>query len=160
MSGSLSASLGLDAARALDPARYAIGGVTPRVAVRPASRAEAAEALHAAARAGLGVVPWGGGVALPFEEAPARYEVALDLTALDSVVEYEPADLTITAECGATIAALRATLAAHGQEVPLEAAHAARATLGGVLAANASGQGRLAPKDSMAFSFAPAAALP
>jgi glycolate oxidase FAD binding subunit len=42
-----------------------------------------------------------------------------------------------------TIAALRATLAARWQELPLEAPHANRATLGGTLAANASGPRRL-----------------
>ncbi|MEO5618697.1 MAG: FAD-binding oxidoreductase [Candidatus Eisenbacteria bacterium] len=134
----------------MDLKRYAMNGVAPRHAVRPASREEAAEALRAADRDRRGVVPWGGGVALPFEAAPAGYDVALDLTALDRIVEYEPADLTLTAECGVTIATLRATLAAQGQELPLEAAHADRATLGGVLAANASGPRRRrfgAPRD-------------
>ena len=143
-------TLGLDAARAIDPARYAIGGGAPRAAVRPASREEAAEAMRAAARDGLHVVPWGGGVALPFETAPAHYDVALDLSALDAIVEYEPDDLTLTAECGATLASLRATLAARGQELPLEASHAARATLGGAIAANAAGARRRAfgaPRD-------------
>jgi glycolate oxidase FAD binding subunit len=134
----------------VDLSRYAIGGVLPRHAARPATREEAAEALRAAVRDGLGVVPWGGGVALPFESAPERYGLALDLGALDSIAEYEPADLTLTAECGVTIAALRAALAPHGQELPLEAAFPARATLGGVLAANASGPRRRrfgAPRD-------------
>jgi len=66
------------------------------------------------------------------------------------VVEYEAEDLTLTAECGATLGALADTLDARGQELPLEAAHASRATLGGVLAANASGPRRLrlgAPRD-------------
>ena len=134
----------------LDPERFAIAGMTPRAAIRPASREELAEALAAAARDGLAVVPWGGGVALGREAAPERYDVAIDMTGLDRVVDYEPADLTLTAECGATLAALRATLAARGQELPLEAAFAGRATLGGTLAANASGPRRLrfgAPRD-------------
>jgi FAD/FMN-containing dehydrogenase len=51
--------------------------------------------------------------------------------------------MTLTAECGVTIAALRAALAARSQELPLEGGFADRATLGGVLAANASGPRRL-----------------
>jgi len=143
-------SLGLDAARAADPARYAIGGVVPRAAVRPATREEVAEALKAASAGKLAAVPWGGGAGLAREPAPARYDLALDLTALDRIVEYDPEDLTLTAECGVGIERLRATLVGRGQELPLEAARAARATLGGVLAANASAARRLrfgAPRD-------------
>lgn len=141
---------GLSPARSADPARYALSGRAPRAAVRPASREEVAEALRAAARDGLAVVPWGGGTALPHEPAPERYDLALDLAGLDRVVEYDPEDLTVTAECGVTLAALRNALAARGQELPLEAAHEARATLGGALAANASGPRRLrfgSPRD-------------
>jgi len=143
-------SLGLDAARAADPARYAIAGVVPRAALRPATREEAAEALKAASAEKLAAVPWGGGVGLAREPAPPRYDLALDLTSLDRIVEYDPEDLTLTAECGVHIESLRATLAARGQELPLEAPRAARATLGGVLAANASAPRRPrfgAPRD-------------
>ena len=125
------ASLGLDPTRAVDPAGYAMSGRAPHAAVRPETREELAEALRAATRDGLGVVPWGGGVALSREPAPARFDVALDLRGLNRVVEYESDDLTLTAECGVTLETLRATL-------------------GGVLAANASGARRLAlgaPRD-------------
>lgn len=140
----------LDPARSVDPARYAIADQAPREALRPVTAAEVGEVLGAAARERLAVVPWGGGVSLPHCASPGRYDLALDLTALDRIVEYEPEDLTLTAECGITIATLRATLAARGQELPIEAAHAGRATLGGALAANASGPRRYrfgAPRD-------------
>jgi len=146
----MSATLGLDAARACDPARYALGGIAPRQAVRPTSREEVAEVLRAAAAERLTVLPWGGGVALTRERAAPAHDVALDLSGLDRVIEYDPADFTFTAECGVTLATLRAQLAARSQELPLEGAHAARATLGGVLAANASGPRRLrfgSPRD-------------
>ena len=146
----MSATLGLGAARALDPQGYAMSGRAPRLAIRPADRDELCEALRAASRDGLGVVPWGAGVSLSREPAPARFDVALDLRGLDRVTEYEPDDLTLTAECGATIETLRETLRARGQELPLEGAEAWGATLGGVLASNASGARRLmlgSPRD-------------
>lgn len=137
-----SGALGLDGARAVDPARHAIGGRAPAHAVRPASRDEVAEVLRAASRDRLTVVTWGGGVELSAAGPPDRYDVALDLTALDRVIEYDPEDLTLTAECGITLSSLAAAVSARGQELPLEAPLPARATLGGVLAANASGPRR------------------
>jgi glycolate oxidase FAD binding subunit len=140
----------LEAARALDPEAFRIGDRNPSRVARPRSQDELAETVRAAAKDGLALVPWGGGVALARERPPSRYDLALDLTGLDRVIEYEPEDQTLTAECGVTIQSLRALLAARGQELPLEASHSDRATLGGVLAANASGPRRLrfgAPRD-------------
>jgi FAD/FMN-containing dehydrogenase len=144
-----SATLGLDSARALDPALYGAPDRAPRLALRPVSYDEVAEVLRAASHDGLTVIPFGGpvGAALAAELPP--FDIALDLGALDRVVEYEPEDLTVTAECGVTLATLRGTLAARGQELPLEAPSGAT-TLGGALAANASGARRLrfgAPRD-------------
>ena len=143
-------ALWLDPARTLDPAAYALGGRAPRLALRPASAEEVGEALAAATGDGLAVVPWGGGSKLAGGPLPRRYDLALDLTALDRVIEYDPEDLTLTAQCGARLAALREVVSARGQELPLESAHAERATLGGVLATNDSGPRRLrlgSPRD-------------
>jgi len=136
--------------KALDPAGYSIGSNTPRAAVRPGSHDELAAVLRACAAAGAAALPWGGGTALGREAAHARHDVAIDCTTFDRIVEYDPEDMTLTAECGVTLATLAATLAARGQELPLEGGDADRATLGGVLAANASGPRRLrfgAPRD-------------
>jgi len=140
----------LDSARAVDPSRYGAPGSTPRTALRPASREEVAEALRAATRDGLRVIPFGGPPDPSLAADLPPYDLALDLSALDRVVEYEPEDLTLTAECGVTLETLRATLAARGQELPLESPGGGRTTLGGTLAANASGPRRLrlgAPRD-------------
>jgi glycolate oxidase FAD binding subunit len=140
---SAASTLGLNAARAADPAAYAISGAIPRHAVCPATRGELVEAVRAAAAEDLKIVPWGGGVSLHMVAPPPRYDVALDLTALNRIVEYDADDLTITAECGVTLHALRNALAARGQELPLEGARSDVATLGGALAANTSGARRL-----------------
>lgn len=134
----------------LTRADFKISGVAPSEIWVPASPEAVAEAVRTCAGARETLVPWGGGVALAQEAPPERYDRALGLGALDAMVAYEPDDFTLTAQCGITIAELRRTLAARGQELPLEAAHAERATLGGVLAANASGARRLrfgAPRD-------------
>ena len=140
----------LSIARAVDTTRFAIGGVLPSAALRPGTAEEAAEIVRACGADGLALVPWGGGAALTREEAPGRYDVALDLGGLHRITIHEAEDFTVTAECGITLSDLRAALAAKGQELPLEAAEAWSATLGGVLAANASGPRRLrfgSPRD-------------
>ncbi len=138
------------APRIVDAARFTMSGRAPRQAWRPENAREVADALQQCAAERLALVPWGGGVALAREQAPERYDVALDLTAMKRVTVYEPEDFTVTAECGITLADLRETLAAQKQELPLEGAEAWGATLGGVLAANASGARRRAfgsPRD-------------
>jgi glycolate oxidase FAD binding subunit len=79
---------------------------------------------------------------------PARYDVALGLDLLAQVIEYEPADLTITVEAGMTLGALADTLAAQGQFLPIDAPM--ESCVGGVLATGASGVSRHAyglPRD-------------
>ena len=141
---------GLEALGTLEASPYALGGMAPRLALRPGSAADVAAALQVADRDGLAVVPWGGGTLLDRTRAPERYDLALDLSGLDRIVEYDPEDLTLTAQCGVTLERLAATVGAKGQIVPLESAHPGSATLGGVLAANTSGPRRLrlgAPRD-------------
>ena len=137
--------------RERDAARYAIGGGVPGMALRPESPEEVVDAVRDCARRGLALVPWGGGVSLGNEpDPPPRYDVALDLRALRDVPVYERDDYTVTAGCGITMGELRARLAEQGQELPLETAGEDAATLGGVLACNASGPRRLifgAPRD-------------
>jgi glycolate oxidase FAD binding subunit len=62
--------------------------------------------------------------------------------ALKRVIEYEPHDLTISVEAGLSWRELVRTVSAHRQMVPLDPPFAARATVGGVVAANSSGPRR------------------
>jgi glycolate oxidase FAD binding subunit len=87
-------------------------------------------------------VPWGGGTAVGVGVPPARAGLVLHLGRLAALVEHEPGDLTATAQAGITLGALQAALRARGQWLSLDPPDAARATLGGVLAANASGPRR------------------
>jgi glycolate oxidase FAD binding subunit len=61
---------------------------------------------------------------------------------LNRLVEHEPGDLTATAEAGMPFATLQAALRERGQWLSLDPPEPERATLGGVLAANASGPRR------------------
>ena len=70
--------------------------------------------------------------------------VALDVSGLRGIVEYDPAELTLTARAGTPVAELDAALAEHGQYLPFDPPLAAAgATIGGVIAAGTSGPGAL-----------------
>lgn len=132
------------------PEPLMIDGVAPQVVAEPADAAELARVLQWADRERLGVVPVGGATALDLGFPPERADVAVLTRRLNAVVEYEPADLTVTVGAGITLAELNRGLAEHGQCLPLEAPLPERATIGGVLAINASGPLRTgygAPRD-------------
>jgi glycolate oxidase FAD binding subunit len=118
-----------------EPSSYALGGRTPATVHAPRDADAVAALLRASDDARAAVVFFGGNTLQALGNAPARYDVAIDLRGLDRVVDYEPRDLAIGAEAGVTIATLNATLAKHGQFVPLDAPRASLATVGGTLAA-------------------------
>ncbi|MDQ6674746.1 MAG: FAD-binding oxidoreductase [Chloroflexota bacterium] len=121
-----------------------IDGVSAAHRLAPASASEVAEAVHAADRAGQAVAPIGGGTQLELGMPPTRLDVVIDTTALDRVVEYEPADLTITVEAGIRFSRLQSLLGEHGQFLALDPPAEDDATLGGLIATNASGPLRFA----------------
>jgi glycolate oxidase FAD binding subunit len=126
-----------------DTHAYAIAGAAPIRVEHPTSPEAVAAALAAAREASEAVVPWGAGTKQQWGNPPRRYDVAVDLTALDQVLEYEPADLVVTAQPGVPLRALQERLGASGQFLALDPPYGAHATVGGTLAANASGPSRL-----------------
>ncbi|HEX3466564.1 MAG TPA: FAD-binding oxidoreductase, partial [Candidatus Elarobacter sp.] len=116
-------------------AAYAVGELVPARVAEPADAAEVAALLGAASEAGESVVAFGGGTLQRASNAPARYDVALSTKRLNALHEYDPRELTAGVGAGMTLAALDAVLAKHGQFLPLDAPFAARATVGGTLAA-------------------------
>jgi glycolate oxidase FAD binding subunit len=123
---------------------YVVDGLTPSVVVTPGSQAETAAALRAAGDAGAAVVPFGGGTRRWLGMPPERYDVALDLRRIDALIEHEPADLTVTVEAGMRLLTLQRLLGEKGQWLPLDPPVSDDATVGGVLATNASGPARIA----------------
>src|ERR687883_1494657 len=75
---------------------------------------------------------------------PRRLDQIIETTGLNRVVEYEPADLTVTVEAGMRFAELQQRLAEEGQFLALDPPAAEGATIGGVIATNASGPLRFA----------------
>ncbi len=121
---------------------HALDGRAPEAVVFPGSKEEVSALLVLAAEEAIPVTPWGGGTKMAIGAPPSRLGLVLGLKRLTRVVEHEPGDLTATVECGITVAALQAELGKRGQWMSLDPAHPERATLGGILASNASGPRR------------------
>lgn len=124
------------------------GGVGPVVA-RPASSDQVQAVIRVAveegwrvrpAGAGVGLDLWpGGGRADPIPPPPAEPHLLLSTGAMQGVLSYEPADLTLEVGAGTTLAALDRRLAEHDQWLPLDPPGGDRVTVGGVVAAGVAG---------------------
>lgn len=121
---------------------YVLEGRTPEAVVFPGSKEEIAAIVKLAAEEGVPITPWGGGTTLAIGSPPTRVGLVLALKRLDRVLEHEPGDLTATVETGITLHALQSKLGKCGQWLSLDPAFVERATLGGIVASNASGPRR------------------
>lgn len=124
------------------PLHYVLDGATPAIAFAPTDPTEVATLLHAADEGGLAVAPLGARTATALGRPLTRYDVALDLRALDRVIEYVPDDLVITVQGGVTLATLQMTLHEHGQYLPVDPPPGDEVTVGGMLASARSGAWR------------------
>ncbi len=118
---------------------YKIDDLTPEIVISPDSEEQVCAILQEAHNNGGGVCPRGGGTRIDFGNAPGSYTAALNITGLNGIKEYEPADLTVITGAGMTVKKLNASLAEHGQFIPLNPPHPDRATVGGTLVSNGYG---------------------
>jgi glycolate oxidase FAD binding subunit len=122
---------------------YAVDGVVPTVVAFPGSVEEVSAVLAACSAAGAAVVPWGGGVHMGLGGLPKKLDVILGLGRLNRVLDHEPGDMTSTVQAGMPLGDYQAHLSRHGQMLGLDPPGGDRSTIGGILAANASGPRRL-----------------
>ena len=114
------------------------GGLTP------ATAAEVAEAVHGAAGARRRLLVRGGGTKI-VGSGCSEFDAVLSVAELGSIVDYDPAELVLTAGPGAPLAEIESVLAGRSQQLAFEPGSAgAGATLGGAIACNDSGPRRVA----------------
>jgi glycolate oxidase FAD binding subunit len=121
---------------------FEIDGVPARLVATPGSVEEASQVLRAAAEDGLAVAVVGGGSKLGLGNPPDRVDLLVSTAGLDRVLEHAAGDLVVRVQAGARLADLQTVLAPAGQWLALDPPEP-RATVGGVVAANASGPRRL-----------------
>jgi glycolate oxidase FAD binding subunit len=120
-------------------------GVHTGAVERPTQEKEARQILARAFQEKRTVLLCGGGTAMGAGLLPETVDIALDTTAMNRVLAFDPQNLNLAVLAGTTLDAVNGYLAEQGKGffLPLDPPFSRRATIGGVYAANSSGPLRL-----------------
>jgi FAD/FMN-containing dehydrogenase len=129
-------------------AYYAVDGIRPEVVVFPSEESHVKRILESAYRHSAVVIPRGHGSKMGLGDIPIRADVILSLERLKSIIEFLPDDLTVTVQAGITLPELQRQLLPKNLTLPIDppcgkATSPVLATLGGIIATNSNGPGRL-----------------
>lgn len=109
----------------------------------PNSARELATLLGEIVAKGNAVAPVGGGTKLRFGNPLSRAVTRVSTRKLASVLAYEPDDMTISVEAGASMASVWETLADRGLTIPIDVPEPESETIGGLIATGLCGPRRL-----------------
>ena len=122
---------------AADPSvlsHYTVDEITPSAVAKPASAEQVAESVRFAALEKLALIPCGHRTKLEIGTPPSRYDIALDMTGLHQIAHYDPGDLTVSVDAGASFNDLAAPLYKQKQFLPLSVPFYFESTIGGIIA--------------------------
>lgn len=125
-------------------ANYVIDGIMPHFVAMPGDIQEIQAIVKVAAAQGASIIPRGSGTKMALGNPPRSADIVLSLARLNKIIEHDVANLTMTVQAGAKVEDLQRVVGRHGQLLPLDPSYPDEATVGGVVAANASGPHRLA----------------
>jgi glycolate oxidase FAD binding subunit len=111
----------------------------PKVVFEPDTIADAASRIAESERAGEAVGIIGGGTDLGIGNPPHRLDLVIRTGKLGRIVEHAPSDQIMAVEAGASLAYVQEVAGAHGQRLAIDPPLPGRATIGGIVAANAFG---------------------
>jgi glycolate oxidase FAD binding subunit len=118
-----------------------VEGVEPSLVVEPGSVEEASELMKLAAREGLVVAPRGGGTKMHIGDPPTSLDLIVSTARMDEVIEYVPGDQVVRVQAGIKLEDLQNHLSGSDQMLAIDPPERG-ATIGGIVAANASGPRR------------------
>jgi glycolate oxidase FAD binding subunit len=150
-------------------AGHGVDGVLPKAVVFPTDVKQVAEVVKYANREALSLVPWGCGTKIGLGYPPKRLDMVVSTSRLNQITDVDAANLTMTVRAGVRFRDAQARVASEenrcylpledpvteGDEmvcserehtgcfIPLDPPHSDRATVGGILATNATGPRRL-----------------
>ncbi|HYP41492.1 MAG TPA: FAD-binding oxidoreductase [Chloroflexia bacterium] len=119
----------------------AVMGVVPSVVATPGSVEEVSRLLAWANGRGLKVVPCGARTKLDRGNAPAGYDILLEMSNLSRIIEHAAGDMTVTAQAGVRLSELQGVLAGAGQFLAIDPP--LPGTVGGLVATGDSGPRRV-----------------
>ena len=122
---------------------FAVDGKAPQAVVFPSSVEETSSVMAIASEAAVKVIPWGAGSQMALGAIPERVDLVVALKRLNQMVDHEWGDMTATVRGGMRLEEFQQVLGQHQQFLPLDPPFANQATVGGLLATNASGPRRL-----------------
>jgi glycolate dehydrogenase FAD-binding subunit len=111
-----------------------VAGLRPSWVYEPSTLEAAVEVMRECDAAGAALAFRGGGTQLGLGRPPRRLDALLRTSGLSRIIEYEPADLVVSAEAGLTLAELQRTVGEHGQRLAVDPPSPERVTLGGLVA--------------------------
>ncbi len=120
-----------------------VDGVQPALVARPASTAEVAEVMKAAAAHDLAVVPRGRGTKMSWGRAPSRADLVVDVSGMDRVLDHAAGDLVVATQAGARLSDVQDVVGGARQRLAVDEM-VPGASIGGTMAAATSGPGRVA----------------
>ena len=109
----------------------------PEVVVYPYTTADTSKILMFANDYNIKVVPFGLGTSLEGHVIPYNQQLTIDFSLMDKILDVSPEDFLVTVQPGVTRSELNKALKKHGLFFPVDPG--ADATLGGMVATNASG---------------------
>lgn len=121
---------------------FSVDGQNPQMVVYPSSAEQAAQLLHYASQEKLAVIPCRNATKLGTGNPPRDYDLAICLKEMNRVWHYEPDDLTISVEPGMKFGDFQRYVGHHELWLPLNPPGSASASMGGIVATNATGSYR------------------
>jgi glycolate oxidase FAD binding subunit len=114
-------------------------GLRPAAVFAPETVGAAAAVVEQSDRDGLRLVFAGGRTKMTLGAPPRALDAVVETGRLSRILEHAPSDQIVVVESGVTLAALQGALAAAGQRLAIDPPEPGRATVGGIVAANAFG---------------------